>query len=419
MKKEKKQNSIKANTWFWIIITVALIGRVLFILATQNIGGPGSMDSQTYQSIATNLLKGHGYSEDGTNPSIFVAPLYPFTLAAIYRVFGFHSLIVEIFQCLLGIGIAIFAFLIARKLFNTTSALVVLAIVAFTPELFVLSTFLYTESLFIFLLMSTVWGLFRVLEQPTLGRIALAGLMAGLATLARGVTMLLPIILFLTLLTKFRVLDALKWTLTFGLFFILPIVPWAARNYITFQAFIPVAVGNGDVLWTGNYLPFDGKYNYDKTRAMMDSMSLGMNQIERNNFFIREARKNMAAEPLETAWLMVRKIYRFWFWVYESVPSGQKRQAATAIQFVLKAFYYPLLVLFVMGLFLTFRRWRDLLLFYLLMLYYLAIHVFTLVVPRYRFPILPLMAIFAAYSLFWLWRRLLKQNATISTGNIT
>lgn len=414
----KKQNFISANIWFLVIVAVALIGRVIFILATQNIGGPGAMDSQTYQSIATNLLKGVGYSEDGTNPSIFVAPLYPLTLAAIYKIFGFHSLTVELFQCILGVGTAIFAFLIARKVFNISIALVVLAIVAFAPELFVLSTFLYTESLFIFLLMGTAWALFRLVEHPTSGRIALAGLLAGLATLTRGVTMLLPAILFLALLTKFRPSHALKVTLAFGLFFILPILPWTVRNYLTFHAVIPIAVGNGDVLWTGNYLPFDGKYNYEKTRAMMDSMSQGMNQIDRNDFFIREARKNMAAEPVKTAGLLVRKIYRFWFWVYESIPSGQKRQSATLIQLVLKVFYYPLLGLFIMGLVLTLNRWRDLALFYLLLFYYMSIHVMTLVVPRYRFPVLPMMAIFAAYSLYWLWQRWSNRAPVLSTGKI-
>lgn len=418
MKKEKKLKNIEVKSWLLIIITLAFISRVLFVLGTQNIGGPGAMDSQTYQSIAMNLIKGHGFSEDGINPSIFVAPLYPFALAAIYKIFGPYPLIVEIFQCLLGIGTAILVFLITRKFFSSDIALVAMAIVAFIPELFVLSTFLYTESLFIFLLMATLFAYQCSLEHSGLGPIAFVGILAGFMTLARPTTLLIPGIIFLTLLVKFRISGAFKRTLIFSIFFVLPIIPWTVRNYTVYQEIIPVTVGNGDNLWTGNYLPFDGKYNYEKTRAMMDSMSVGLNQKERNDFFVREAKKNLSAEPLQTAWLMVRKIYRFWFWVYESIPSGQKRQGVTFIQVILKVVYYPLLVLFILGILQTRSRWRDLVLFYLFILYYLGIHVLTLVVPRYRFPILPIMAIFAAYSLYWLWQHLLRNGAQISNGKM-
>ena len=75
----------KMKKWLYLLFTAALVVRIVFVLATPNIGSPQSMDAGTYHSIAVNLLNGNGYSEDGVNPSIFVAPLYPMFLFVVYR----------------------------------------------------------------------------------------------------------------------------------------------------------------------------------------------------------------------------------------------------------------------------------------------------------------------------------------------
>ncbi len=401
----QKIQKISPKTWIVTAATLALILRIVFVLATPNIGSPASMDAGTYHSIAVNLLEGKGYSEDGQNPSIFVAPLYPLFIFVIYKFLGIHPMLIELIQCFLGIGIGLFTFLIARKYFSEKVSLLAFIVVLFFPDLFVISTYMYTETLFVFLFLALVYSALMVAEKPTLGRIALGGLITGLATLTRGVTMLFPAIFFLVLLFRFHLLKAVKITVLYSLFFVLPIIPWTIRNYVTFHAVVPIAVGSGDVLWTGNYLPFDGKYNYDKTMALMDSMTAGMNQVERDAKLVAEAKKNIAAEPVKSVWLMVRKFFRFWTWVYESAPSGQKRVTNGLIKLVLEVTYYPLLILFLLGLYITRKRWKEFVLIDLLLLYYASLHAVMLVVPRYRIPVIPLMVIFAATAVDWLFHR--------------
>jgi len=386
------------NLHFWLI-SLGLLGfcaRILFILLIPQLGSPTSMDSGTYHSIAVNLLQGKGFSEDGTNPSIFVAPLYPFFIAAIYWLVGAQPLAVELAQCVLGVGIAVLTFLLARKLFGETTALLAFAVTLFFPELFVLCTFLYTETLFITLFLLMIWLALKAMERPDIKSLALAGVVGGLASLTRGVTMLFPGILFAALLTKYRLGKSLQSTIIYALFFALPILPWTIRNYAAFKTFVPIAVGTGDVFWTGNYLPFDGKYNYEKTMHLMDDMTKGMDQIERNERLMAEAKKNIASEPVKSAWLMVRKFFRFWLWIYEGKPTGQQRTGNALVQWILKICYYPILLLFLLGIYWTRNRWRELSLIHWLILYYASIHAIMLVVPRYRFPLLPLMIVFAA-----------------------
>ena len=214
--------------------------------------------------------------------------------------------------------------------------------------------------------------------------------------------MLFPFVFFVALLFRFNLLKTVKIVILYSLFFVLPIIPWTIRNVKTFHTFVPIAVGTGDVLWTGNYLPFDGKYNYDKTMALMDSMTVGMNQIDRDAKLVAEAKKNMVAEPAKTIWLIVRKFFRFWTWVYESAPSGQKRTTSSPVKLVLEIAYYPVFILFLAGLVVTRKRWKEFVLIYLLLLYYASLHAVMLVVPRYRIPVIPLMVIFAAAAVGWL-----------------
>jgi hypothetical protein len=80
------------------------------------------------------------------------------------------------------------------------------------------------------------------------------------------------------------------------------------------------------------------------------------------------------------------------------VPTGKPRSADAMVQWALKMSYYPLLLFFAAGLYLSRKRWRDLAFFYMLVLYYAGMHAIMLVVPRYRFPLEPLMAVFAAFA---------------------
>lgn len=392
----------------WVMGLCGLFLRMAFVVATQNIGGVGSMDGGTYHSIASHLLAGQGYSEDGVNPSLFVAPGYPFFLTAIYRLVGPHPLVVELLQALLGTLTALVVFGFGRDLFGRTAGFIAFVLVLFLPELVVLNTFLYTETLFITLFMLALWLAWRALDSPRWGVLALAGLAGGLATLTRGVTMFLPLLFWVALLFRHRLTATLRPALLYTLFFVLPIVPWTIRNYITFEAVVPIAVGTGDVLWTGNYLPLDGKYSYDKTMALMDSMTVGMNQVERDRRLTQEAVNNFKAQPLATLGLAAKKFVRFWFWVYEGTPTGTKRHGSSWIQVVLALCYYPLLLLAMIGIWLSRRQWRSLLLVHMLMAYYVALHVAMLVVPRYRFPLLPLLALFAALTLGMLLQRWLQ-----------
>jgi len=51
------------------------------------------------------------------------------------------------------------------------------------------------------------------------------------------------------------------------------------------------------------------------------------------------------------------------------------------------------------------RRWRELLLLYLLFGYYTALHMVLMAITRYRLPLEPFLIVLAAHGLVELWKR--------------
>jgi 4-amino-4-deoxy-L-arabinose transferase-like glycosyltransferase len=223
----------------------------------------------------------------------------------------------------------------------------------------------------------------------------------GVTNLCRGTLMYFPIFLFLV---WFFYRDQLGRHWLSNLFILtlamaLTMLPWAMRNYVHVHAIVPVATGGGDVFWTGNYLPFDGEFRYEETQKKIQELVGNVSLIERDRILMTEAKKNIAAQPLASAWLFVRKIFRYWFRVYENIPQGQSRNTNWLILGVLGSTHFILLVSAAVGIWRNNLRKPIIGILLVLLLYYTLIHAATLAVPRYRQPLIPVLCLLAASGL--------------------
>jgi 4-amino-4-deoxy-L-arabinose transferase-like glycosyltransferase len=230
----------------------------------------------------------------------------------------------------------------------------------------------------------------------------LAGVLLGVTNLCRGTLIYFPGFLFL-LLIFYRDglwLRRLSGVIALTAAMALTMLPWTVRNYKHFHDVVPVAIGSGDVLWTGTYLPFDGEFRYEETEKKIDQLvNVDMTLIERDRILMAEAKKNIAEQPLRSAWLFVRKMFRYWFRVYENVPKGESRETNWLILGALGATHFVLLALAIAGLWPTRLGTPIIGAALLLFFYYTSVHAATLAVPRYRQPLVPLLCIFAAAGL--------------------
>lgn len=382
--------------WIFVIASIGILLRLLLIWSVPEIGNPLIMDAQNYDRIAVNISKGSGFALYGV-PTAFVAPLYPFFLSLIYTVFGHNYWVVKILQAIIGGLTSLIVFFIGKELFNYWTGFFSSLFVAVHPELIGISTFIYTETLNIFLLSLFVLFFIKGLKNNDDKKYyLLSGLFLGLSTLCKGVTLLFPFLLLCFFIVDRGLRKKLANLFPFVCVFVVTITPWTIRNYYHFKTFLPIATGGGEALWTGNYIPFDGEFRYEQTRAKIEELTKGLTPIERDKKLMEEAKKTIFENPKTFLKLFVKKIYRFWLKVYEDIPRGKKRTTNIPIKTGLAFIHYPILILALLGIFKSNRGGKEIWIILSLLFYFTLVYAITFAVPRYRLPVMPYAIVFSS-----------------------
>src|SRR5215467_7996530 len=212
-------------------------------------------DSAFYQGIAFHMLKEHCFCLEQYVPTVDRAPLWPFTIAGLTIIFGPSDYVARIFLSIVGSGTCVLVYLFARDLFSWRIGVIAAAFAAMYPELYIYDGWLYTESLYIFLLFAICYGLYRLQHKPERNwrNWIIIGVLLGLLSLTRpnGIIVIGLFIVwcFIMVWQKFISLRiTIQGVLLSTLIAVILIAPWTIRNFLVSDAFIPVATGDGTVL---------------------------------------------------------------------------------------------------------------------------------------------------------------------------
>jgi len=393
------------------IVGLALALRLLLLIAMPQLGDPDGMDTANYLHLTRSLLESGSFAM-WAKPTAYVAPVYPFFLAGVFKIFGENLLAVKLIQVLFGVASVALVYFLAARFMRPFVALLAASIIAVHPEIIGITGFIYTETLFIFLLLATLLLFLHAVATKKAVHFVCAGALLGLTTLCRGVTLQWPIfMLAVIMLSSQRWLWFRRWAFVVAGMAV-TMAPWAIRNYQHFHVFLPVATGSGDVFWTGNYLEFDGEYRYEQTRKKLSAIAGDVDLITRDRKLMAEAKRMILDEPLAHAWLFARKIFRYWLRVYEDVPHGEARQRNWLVFGVLAITHYSILLLALIGLRRCNWRHEGVKMLLAFVCYYTLVHAATLAVARYRIPLLPLLSIAAAGGLFGILQKFTAGEAT-------
>lgn len=337
MKKQKrlkiKQTTNAAGGFdympYLIILIVGLALRLIydFHLAGSICWGNYQLDSLVYHSWALAILDGAS-----TDSAFFRAPLYPYIVALLYKLFGVSPWPVVIFQNLLGLATAFTTYRFALKLIGRRLAFWAGLAVASYPTLvfFEGETLMTTVTVFLYTL--SVFHLHKTLQSPS-GRSALVtGLIFGLAAITR------PAIL--PLLIIFPVVSALKlglshWrpilvsSLLMAGGALIPIAPVTIANDAASGEFVLISTQAGANFYIGNSREADGitatalgpqmrigQYKDNIRTSAEDEaerrVGRALSQSEVSSFWFHEAFTEIANEPSRALQLFMRKLYYFW-----------------------------------------------------------------------------------------------------------
>jgi 4-amino-4-deoxy-L-arabinose transferase-like glycosyltransferase len=252
---------------------------------------------------------------------------------------------------------------------------------------------LLTETPTILLLTAAMLALVEGMRHRSPGRFALAGLLLGLATLARPTTLFLPLAL-LPLVVWPRGRMARGW-LILAAVFALTQAPWVIRNAVTFGKFEPTFTSRGYNLFMGTYPPTRGLSNLPPERQPPELIASlqGKNEFEVNRIYQRAALHNVREEPGEMVKLVLAKAVLCWF----NTRPDQNMFLPTPRSFAVNG---PLLLLGIVGFVMLLREGRHGAWIPILVIaYFVAMHLASVATIRYNLPSIPFLLLGVAAAL--------------------
>jgi hypothetical protein len=179
---------------------------------------------------------------------IFHPPLYPYFIGVFSLLGGLGA--VKVAQAVVSALLVPALGLLGAAVFGPAAGLAAAAIAAFYPELVWFAAHFWVETVFTVLLW---WGFERLVaaDRGTSRRLAVvAGLLFGLAILARETVLyFLPIA---AIWLASRRPGGTGRGAAFLLAAVLTVVPWTLRNWVVYGAFVPVSTAGALNLWQGN-----------------------------------------------------------------------------------------------------------------------------------------------------------------------
>jgi 4-amino-4-deoxy-L-arabinose transferase-like glycosyltransferase len=242
---------VRKNLRFFLLFTAAtLLLRLIFLLRF-----PGVVtDSFIYGDIAKNWLLHRIYGLSGAgeiSPTYIRLPGYPAFLAFIFAIFGLdHYRAVLFVQMLVDLGTCFLCAAIGLRLLGPRYAKLAFVLAALCPFLADYSAAALTETLEVFFTALTLHLALRAFEHARLCDWAACGAACAAANLLRPDGVLLLLSLEAYLLTRivfskrspgFDLRNLLRAGVLVAVIALLPLVPWALRNWHVFHRFQPLA----------------------------------------------------------------------------------------------------------------------------------------------------------------------------------
>ncbi|OQA91411.1 MAG: hypothetical protein BWY26_00993 [Elusimicrobia bacterium ADurb.Bin231] len=364
-----------------------------------------SPDAYDYMNTAVKVSSGLGFGETWRPPG------YIGFLAVIFFLFGKSVMLVRIIHSLLGAATCVILFFTAKKIFSANVAKISAFLLSFYPYLIAYTGDLLSETFFTFMIAVSVWAIYVCAEKPTFKNIALTGICFGLTGLTKSTIM--PFFLFACAWLWWNT-KSFKTGFLVGIVTLLTLFPWSLRNRIYYKKVVPVSTP-----WLTFYGSSCDEAMYQESRGGFDTPQtdemnapaipsdweyvMNLPPAERDKICKQKAFDWISRNPDKFLWLMKKRFVHFWRLYPLMAYRWQKRVAMFT-----SGIYIPLCVF---GIFLSLKKFKKTSLLLGLFILYTAVHLFFVVVLRYRVPIDPYIIIFASYSLYMILDKFIRRSA--------
>jgi tetratricopeptide (TPR) repeat protein len=441
-----EQNRPAEREWFAVaVFGVALLVRLIHVWQIRRSPYDSTLlgDSRGYDDWARQLAGGDWLGHD----VFYQAPLYPYLLGLIYRVAGHHLLIVRVVQALIGSMSCALLALAARRMFSRPAGIAAgLMLALYAPAIF-FDGLLQKSVLDVFFVCLALWLISRTEEtaetawfdkltmsarpEPVEGRVQRSqrslrsprfllhvtlGLTMGGLALTRENALIFILVILAWILTKglsdrgWRLAGRSAAAFLIGLAIVL--LPVAARNSYVGGGFFITTSQFGPNFYIGNNPEADGTYQslrfgrgspeyerQDATELAERALGTTLTPAQVSSYWTDKALAFVTSSPGAWLALMGKKAALVWNATEMVDTESQEAHAEWSLPLRLGGIigHFGILVpLAVFGVILTWPLRSRLWILYAMTLAYAASVVLFYVFARYRYPLVPLLILFAA-----------------------
>ncbi len=379
------------------------------------------MDAEYHDQWAQAILAG----DDFTGGVFFRAPLYPYFLAAVYKIFGPNYLMARLIQFLIGSLSCVLIYLLGKSIFNRRTGIIAGVLASLYGVLICFEGELLIPVLLVFLDLLVIACLFWAKGKPSYGRWVVCGALLGLSALARPNILLVGAAFFIWLILRSRneagrlYAKGVAYAGCFAVGAILVISPVTVRNYVKGNDLVLIASQGGMNFYIGNNPQSDGASaifpgarstwwgSYQDAKSLAEqSTGASLKPSEISRFWYIEGLRFAVSEPLSFFKLMGKKLILFW----NGNELANNRdfyffaRSAPVLRPLIWHFiiYFPfglIAPLAIIGIILSHREKKDVAILEIFLLVYMVSIVLFFVTARYRVPLIPVLVLFGAYAL--------------------
>lgn len=399
--------------WFWALLALGGVIRLVYFFWSQEL--------PFFNNPITDALFHHRWAmaiADGLiwdGKPFFRAPLYPYVLAALYRVFGPHIWIGKLFGHTIGLISGGLTIALADRLFGRREAVVAALLWLGSGLLIFYEGELLLDSFFLFL---TVVGLYFLLTgPPSRRRLVVAGIGFGLAAITRPtILIVLPVLVYW--LWRRSKQGAVRDFLSLGIPMAVPILLVAGLNSYALGHPAGIATQGGINFYIGNNSAANGisatlpppwgyAWRYgDLVRHAEQVEGRSLDATEVSDFYFAQGREFIFAHPGAFLALALKK----------AVMSVNRLTISNNLNlpYVLRELpilrWLPVRVAWLLPLALAgWVRLRRPGMLYRSLWVYVALYTLVLVlffmIERFRLPLVPVWIVLAAFGVGSLWER--------------
>lgn len=384
-----------------------------------------TMDPLYHHEWADSIVNGKPFHLD--HEAYFRAPLYPWFLAAVYKIAGENPANPRTAQAIVGALNCVLVYLIGRRCFGRIAGLLGGLVAATYWPLIYYDGELHLPVLECFFFQLLILALLAAQDRPRWSWWLLAGIVLGVGAIVRpNILLFAPAIaIWIAVLRKERVSAALGCVATFAIGCLIPILPITIRNYVVGHDSVLIASQGGVNFYIGNNPKSDGMsavipgdpggwwecYNAQVQRAEQ-AVGRKLKPSEVSAWYMAQTLDFFRTQPGIALELLGKKLK--YFWSYWEVSNNQDIaftvQKYTPIVNWLPLNFAVIGPLGALGLLLALGQPRRLFPLWGYVLIYMVSVVAFFITARYRLPVVIVLIPLGAYAVVWMIESLIRQR---------